>query len=108
VVGLIALTLLTQDERQLIPDTPLAPAPASARPKWRLPLGTEAIRSAAALPGFVPVAVVLFLAQFVDRSFGPILPLYVANLGTPDGEVASYAGTIISLAAVGTAVSAAG
>src|SRR5690348_15862590 len=50
--------------------------------------------------------VVLFCAQVVDRSFGPILPLYVAALGTPEDRVASVAGLVVSLGAVGTAVTA--
>ena len=49
---------------------------------------------------------VLFLVQFVDRSFGPVLPLYVEELGAPEAAVASLSGTIISLAAVATGVSA--
>jgi len=50
--------------------------------------------------------VVLFLVQFVDRSFGPVLPLYVETLGAPEESVASLSGTIISLAAVATGISA--
>jgi DHA1 family multidrug resistance protein-like MFS transporter len=100
--GFLALTLLTQDDRQL---APRSSAPAAAKPAAFL--GTlGALRAAAILPGFLSVMVVLFLAQFVDRSFGPILPLYVAELGTPADQVASYAGLIVSLGAVGTAVSA--
>ncbi|MCL4458678.1 MAG: MFS transporter [Chloroflexi bacterium] len=59
------------------------------------------------LPGFTTLVLLLFLASFVDKSFSPILPLYVAMLGTPDYAVASIAGLIISLGAVATALSAA-
>jgi MFS family permease len=68
--------------------------------------GLGQLRDATRLPGFVPVMAILFLAQFVDRSFGPVLPLYVEDLGTRTDQVASYAGLIISLAAVGMGVSA--
>ncbi len=42
---------------------------------------------------------VIFSVQFVDRSFGPILPLYVADLGTPSGRVALVSGVVFSIAA---------
>jgi DHA1 family multidrug resistance protein-like MFS transporter len=61
---------------------------------------------AARASGLLPLMAVLFLVQFVDRSFGPVLPLYVGELGTPEAAVASLSGTIISLAAVATGVSA--
>lgn len=102
VAGFVAVSALTQDDRLL---APTAPIPSAKRPAGGLG-AFGALRAAATLPGFLPVMVVLFLAQFVDRSFGPILPLYVAALGTPADQVASYAGLIVSLGAVGTAVSA--
>ena len=40
-------------------------------------------RNVLAFENFVLLIVVIFGLQFVDRSFGPILPLYVAQLGTP-------------------------
>lgn len=97
-VGLAALTLLTQDDRQLLGTAP--------SPRRRPRGGLGSLRLALRLPGLLGVMTVLFLAQFVDRSFGPVLPLYVAALGTPPERVASYAGLIISLAAVGTGISA--
>ncbi|MBI3969888.1 MAG: MFS transporter [Chloroflexi bacterium] len=109
--GFVALTLLTQDDRELVAaakraDSALPAKPASQKQRAGLG-GLVALRSAARLPGFVAVMAILFLAQFVDRSFGPILPLYVAALGTQPDQVASYAGSIISLAAIGTGISAA-
>jgi DHA1 family multidrug resistance protein-like MFS transporter len=100
--GFAAVSLLTQDDRVLASK---APSP-TARKLAGGPGMFGALRAAATLPGFLPVMVVLFLAQFVDRSFGPILPLYVAALGTPADQVASYSGLVVSLGAVGTAVSA--
>ena len=49
-----------------------------------------------ALPGFLPLLLVLLLAQAVDRGFGPIIPLYIAELD-PAAPVASTAGTVLSL-----------
>ena len=106
-LGFLVLTVLTADDRQI----GLA-AGAEAPSKGAVPRsvsrgGLGALRAAARLPGFVGVMVVLFLCQVVDRSFGPVLPLYVAELGTPADQVASYAGLIVSVGAAGTALSAA-
>ncbi|MGH2371021.1 MAG: MFS transporter, partial [Chloroflexota bacterium] len=103
VAGLVALTLLTEDDRKLVTATA---SPASGHPQRPRAGGLAALRAAIRMPGLLAVMAILFLAQFVDRSFGPILPLYVASLGTPPDQVASYAGAIISLAAVGTGISA--
>jgi DHA1 family multidrug resistance protein-like MFS transporter len=43
-----------------------------------------------ALPGFLPLLLVLLLAQAVDRGFGPIIPVYIAVLD-PTAPVASTA-----------------
>src|SRR5207244_414120 len=48
------------------------------------------------LPGFLPLLIVLLLAQAVDRGFGPIIPLYIAELD-PTAPIASTAGTVLSL-----------
>lgn len=101
--GFIALTLLTQDDRHLT--SPVAPSPPQPAGHGGAG-GLNALRAATRLPGFPAVMGVLFLAQFVDRSFGPILPLYVASLGAPADQVASYAGLIISAGAIATAISA--
>ncbi len=54
---------------------------------------------------FVPVLVVLLIAQFIDRGLGLMIPLQVAHLpGVVAG--AETAGLIISVAAVGAAASA--
>jgi MFS family permease len=68
--------------------------------------GLVSLRDAARLPGFVGVMLIMFCVQAVDRSFGPVLPLYVTRLGTPEAQVAGYSGLIVSLGAVGTALSA--
>jgi MFS transporter, DHA1 family, multidrug resistance protein len=57
---------------------------------------TELVRT----PGFVLLMLVIFALQTVDRSFGPILPLYVAALGIAPSRVATIAGLLFSIAAI--------
>ena len=59
----------------------------------------EVFRELAATPGFWMVFVVILGLQLVDRSFGPILPLYVERL-VPAGQVPFVAGVLFSLAAI--------
>jgi MFS family permease len=70
-----------------------ARARASAR-SLRSVLG-ELVRT----PGFILLFMAIFAFQTVDRSFGPILPLYVAQLGIDPNRVATVAGVLFSLAA---------
>jgi MFS family permease len=56
-------------------------------------------RSVLAFENFLLMATVIFGFQFVDRSFGPVLPLYVAELGTPASRVAFVSGVLFSIAA---------
>jgi DHA1 family multidrug resistance protein-like MFS transporter len=51
-------------------------------------------------PGFMLLFVIIFAFQTVDRSFGPILPLYVAELGIAPDRVATVAGVLFSIAAM--------
>lgn len=55
-------------------------------------------RELAATPGFWMVFLVILGLQLVDRSFGPILPLYVERL-VPGGQVAFISGLLFSVAA---------
>ena len=61
-------------------------------------------RNVLAFENFILLMAVVFGLQLVDRSFGPILPLYVAQLGTPLDRVPVIAGIIFSLAAVTAAI----
>ncbi|MGE0040049.1 MAG: MFS transporter [Vicinamibacterales bacterium] len=54
-------------------------------------------------PGFVLLLAVILALQVVDRSFAPVLPLYVAELGVPVGRVATVAGLLFSLGAIAAA-----
>jgi len=48
---------------------------------------------------FIVLMLVVFGLQFIDRSFGPILPLYLDHAGVPAGRVSIVAGLIFSVAA---------
>lgn len=63
--------------------------------------GPTAVRFSSMLSfeNFLLLMVVVFGLQMVDRSFGPILPLYVAQLGTSAERVPLVAGIIFSIAA---------
>lgn len=72
---------------------------------------TAAARSASfgtvvAVPGLPALLGVLFLVNFIGRSFTPILPLHLAALGVPATRLASATGALISLYSVAAAVSA--
>jgi MFS family permease len=56
-------------------------------------------RSVLAFENFVLLMAVIFGLQFIDRSFGPVLPLYVAQLGTSNDRVPIVAGILFSIAA---------
>ena len=61
-------------------------------------------RSVLAFENFVLLMAVVFGLQIVDRSYGPILPLYVAELGTSLDRVPLVSGIIFSIAAAAGAV----
>ena len=105
-LGFLVLTALTVDDRAAGVSTGAESARGGAARRTSGGI-VGALREALRLPGFAGVLLVLFLCQVVDRSFGPVLPLYVAELGTPAAQVASYAGLIVSVGAAGTAISAA-
>jgi len=63
----------------------------------------EVFRELAATPGFWMVFVVILALQLVDRSFGPILPLYVERL-VPAAQVPLVAGVLFSVAAASAAL----
>jgi DHA1 family multidrug resistance protein-like MFS transporter len=60
------------------------------------------------LPGAAGLLAVLFLVNFIGRSFTPILPLYIQGLGVPVSRLAVATGVLISLYSVAAAASAAG
>ena len=61
-------------------------------------------RNVLAFENFILLMAVVFGLQIVDRSYGPILPLYVAELGTALERVPLVSGLIFSIAAAAGAV----
>lgn len=62
--------------------------------------------SVVALPGVVALLVVLFVVNFIGRSFTPILPLHLGSLGLPASRLASATGVLISAYSLAAAASA--
>lgn len=56
-------------------------------------------RSVLAFENFLLLMAVIFGLQFVDRSFGPVLPLFVGALGTETARVPLLAGILFSISA---------
>ena len=60
--------------------------------------------SGAGFQQFVLLMGVIFGLQLVDRSFGPVLPLYLEQLGVPGDRIALAAGVLFSAVAAAGAV----
>jgi MFS family permease len=63
------------------------------------PQGAITFRNVFAFENFLVMSAAIFGLQFVDRSFGPVLPLYVGLLGVPPTRVALISGLLFSIAA---------
>jgi MFS transporter, DHA1 family, multidrug resistance protein len=63
-------------------------------------------RAVVVLPGVTALLAVLFLVNFIGRSFTPILPLHLSALGVPPSRLASATGILISAYSVAAAASA--
>jgi DHA1 family multidrug resistance protein-like MFS transporter len=61
--------------------------------------GPVTFRSVLAFQNFMLMMGVIFGLQFVDRSFGPILPLYVEQIGIAHARVPLVAGVLCSIMA---------
>jgi DHA1 family multidrug resistance protein-like MFS transporter len=66
--------------------------------------GRVTFRSVLAFENFILLMAVIFGIQFVDRSFGPILPLYVEHVGVSPGRVPLVAGVLFSIMAAAGAL----
>jgi len=60
------------------------------------------------IPGTAGLLAVLFLVNFIGRSFTPILPLYLQGMGVPASRLAVSTGILIALYSTAAAASAAG
>ena len=63
-------------------------------------------RDILATPSFVPLLVVLFVGTFAQRSYQPLIPLFVASTGAAPGTVASVTGMIVAGGALAATLSA--
>jgi DHA1 family multidrug resistance protein-like MFS transporter len=79
-----------------------APALASSSPERR-----GSFREVVTFPGVPALLVVLFLVNFIGRSFTPILPLHLDLLGVSRERLASSTGVLISAYSLAAALSAA-
>jgi MFS family permease len=91
-IALGALIILFREAR------PLESGETRARPR------STPLRDFLRYPHFLVVILLLLIAQFIDRGLALLIPLHVAHL--PGVEPAATSGIIISVAAVGAAVSA--
>src|SRR5256886_16856592 len=70
---------------------------------------SEALASTAGFwrkPEYFTALMILFFVNMADRTFGPIIPLFLEELGTPRAGLEMVAGALISVAAFGEALSA--
>ena len=66
--------------------------------------GRVSFRSVLAFENFLLLMFVVFSIQFVDRSFGPVLPLFVEQTGIGAARVPVVAGTLFSMVAMAGAL----
>lgn len=70
------------------------------------PKASKSVREILALPHVLSLLLVLFLVNFIGRSFTPILPLHLGRLGLPRERLALATGALISVYSVAAAFSA--
>ena len=61
--------------------------------------GRVTFRNVLAFRNFMLMMGVIFALQFVDRSFGPVLPLYIEQMGVASARVPIMAGALFSIMA---------
>ena len=66
--------------------------------------GPVSFRDLLSFENFLLLMVVIFIVQVVDRSFGPILPLFLGQVGVPDERIALLSGLLFSEAAFAAAL----
>jgi MFS family permease len=84
----VALVFILYDERLVHAHAPDKPVE-----------GAITFRNVLAFENFLVMSAVIFGFQFVDRSFGPVLPIYVGILGIPTSRAALVSGILFSVAA---------
>ena len=78
--------------------------PIDAKAAKKVRGGWEVFSQLIRLPGFLLALFVIFGLQTVDRSFGPVLPLFVSQVGVEGDRIPLIAGVLFSLGAVAAAV----
>lgn len=68
----------------------------------------RSLRDYARFPIFISLVLTVFLTRFIDGTFGPQLPLYIATLQAPPERLGFITGLIMTLGAVATSIAAAG
>jgi MFS transporter, DHA1 family, multidrug resistance protein len=76
---------------------PTSPKPAPGRAAWQ---------SSLLIPGFAAALGIMFVARFADKALPPILPLFLAELDTPQDQLATITGLVVSVGAIAAACSA--
>jgi DHA1 family multidrug resistance protein-like MFS transporter len=66
------------------------------------------LRDYARFPIFISLVLTVFLARFIDGTFGPQLPLYIATLQAPAARLGLITGLIMTLGAIATSIAAVG
>ena len=66
--------------------------------------GWEVFAQLIRAPGFLLALFVIFGLQTVDRSFGPVLPLFVSQVGVDEARIPIVAGVLFSLGAISAAI----
>jgi len=90
--SLLSILSLYRDADRTKPPEKVFPAP-SASAFWKR-------------PEYFTALMILFFVNMADRTFGPIIPLFLEELGTPRAGLEMVAGALISVAAFGEAFSA--
>ncbi len=99
VVAFLIITFAYKEEQER--GTVAATAGTPAGPKRR-----ESVRDYLHLPLFIGLLVAAFTIQFVDKSFGPLLPLYIATLDAPLERIGTIAGLALTFGALSGSVAA--
>ncbi|MDO8835806.1 MAG: MFS transporter, partial [Vicinamibacterales bacterium] len=90
-VSLLLVSVLYREPGKRGPQAEAAPD----RHTWRTWLS---------LPGFLRMLVTIFTITFVERSLGPVLPLWIGEHGVPAARVAVISGVLFSAGAAGAAL----
>lgn len=78
--------------------------PGERRARSQVRAGRVVFQHLMSLPGFLLALGVIFGLQTVDRSFSPVLPLYVAQVGVTEARVPIVTGVLFSVGALAAAV----